>query len=252
MRKAAEARGVNYVPQRVTGVSRGSSGGNIASLQLADGSSIEADKIVNAAGAWGGHLVSLCGAGVAPLPVVPRKRCMWLFHAQEAADGPPLPPENTPLTIDTGGVYFRSEGSSRGSFVCGVSPEAEEDHDFDASDPGHLESLNSVDEDLFQERIWPALASRAPALEALKVKSSWAGFYEYNTLDQNGVVGWHPDVPNLLLACGFSGHGLQQSPGVGRACAELLLEGRFTSTDLSCFGFERIARGEPLYERGIY
>ena len=85
-----------------------------------------------------------------------------------------------------------------------------------------------------------------------QVESSWAGFYEYNTLDQNGVVGWHPDVPNLLVACGFSGHGLQQAPGVGRACAELMVHGGFRSVDMSCLGYERIVRGEPCLERGIY
>lgn len=103
-----------------------------------------------------------------------------------------------------------------------------------------------------QEVIWPALAQRAPALEAIKLESSWAGLYEYNTLDQNGVVGWHPEVSNLLVACGFSGHGLQQAPGVGRAVAELLLTGGFQSIDLSELGYERIQRQEPCFERGIY
>eukprot|EP00439_Symbiodinium_sp_Y106_P046114 s5979_g5.t2 len=104
--------------------------------------------------------------------------------------------------------------------------------------------------------IWPALAERAPAFEAIKLESSWAGLYEYNTLDQNGVVGWHPDVPNLLVACGFSGHGLQQArrqaPGVGRAVAELLSLGRYDTIDLSVLGYDRISRNEPVFERGIY
>jgi len=252
MGKGAKAKGVEYIPQRVVGLSMAPAGGRISSLQLADGSAVEVGRVVNAAGAQAGHLVSLCGPAVAPLPVVPRKRSMWLFHAQEVPWGAPLPPENTPLTVDIGGVYFRSEGSRPGAFVCGASPPPEDDPDFDASDPAHLVALDNADDDLFQERIWPALAARAPALEVLKVESSWAGFYEYNTLDQNGVVGWHPDVPNMLLACGFSGHGLQQSPGVGRACAELLLHGGFATIDLQCFGFERITGHEPLFERGIY
>ena len=81
--------------------------------------------------------------------------------------------------------------------------------------------------------------------------SSWAGFYEYNTLDQNAVVGPHPHVPNLLLCNGFSGHGLQQSPGAGRAVAELITTGSFQTIDLACFGFERVLANEPLYEQNI-
>jgi len=172
---------------------------------------------------------------------------MWLFRAgaETASDGRPRPFDNTPLTVDPSGVYFRSEGVG-GRFVCGVSPRPEDDPDVELGD------LRNVNEELFEETIWPTLASRAPALESLRVESSWAGLYEYNTLDQNGVVGWHTDVPNMLLACGFSGHGLQQAPGVGRACAELLVHGSYQTTDLSRLGFDRIPEGRPVFERGIY
>ena len=142
-------------------------------------------------------------------------------------------------------MYFRSEGS-QGRFLCGVSPRPEDDQDCTVDD------LEHADHELFEEVVWPALANRVPAFEALRVESSWAGFYEYNTFDQNAVVGWHPDVSNMLIACGFSGHGLQQAPGAGRACAELLVHGEFRPLDLSCLGFGRLLRGEPLLERGIY
>ena len=59
----------------------------------------------------------------------------------------------------------------------------------------------------FEEVIWPALYERVPAFESLRVESSWAGLYEFCTLDQNAVVGWHPDAANLVVAAGFSGHG---------------------------------------------
>ena len=83
------------------------------------------------------------------------------------------------------------------------------------------------------------------------MQAAWAGFYEYNTLDQNAIIDTHPDVPNLILANGFSGHGLQQAPGAGRAVAELLTAGRFETLDLSCFGFGRVLRGEPFLEQNI-
>lgn len=246
MRKAAMAKGVRFVETAVTAM-RMAPDKSIAAVQLADGTDATAKTVVNAAGAWGGKVVAMCGE-VTPLPVVPRKRCIFLFHAgvEVASDGlHPRPPENTPLTIDASGVYFRSEGS-RNRFLCGVSPKPEADLDCDA------DALLDVDYDLFEDVIWPALAERAPAFEAIKLESSWAGLYEYNTLDQNGVVGWHPDVPNMLVACGFSGHGLQQAPGVGRAVAELLSLGGYDSIDLSVLGYDRILRNEPVFERGIY
>eukprot|EP00933_Yihiella_yeosuensis_P017378 TRINITY_DN1452_c0_g2_i3.p1 TRINITY_DN1452_c0_g2~~TRINITY_DN1452_c0_g2_i3.p1 ORF type:complete len:448 (+),score=76.86 TRINITY_DN1452_c0_g2_i3:49-1392(+) len=250
MKKGAVARGVKYVNAKVSGFKMApGKGGAIQSVLTADGSEYSVGTVVNTAGPWGAELVKMCGEGVTPLPVAPRKRCMFAIHtsAEVASDGStPRPPDNTPLTINTNGVYVRSEGSS-GRFLCGVSPKPEDDPDC----PG-TEEMDIVNHELFEEVIWPSLAERVPALEALKVESSWAGFYEYNTLDQNGVVGWHPDVPNLLIGCGFSGHGLQQAPGVGRALTELIVDGGYRTIDLTSFGYDRIVKGEPIYERGIY
>lgn len=246
MKKAAMARGVEFITGEVTGVQCGG-GGKIDSVKMKDGSSVSAGTIVNAAGPFGGQVVDFCG-NVTPLPVRPRKRCMWLFKigSPMASDGvTPAPCDNTPLMVDPSGVYFRSEGHG-GRFVCGVSPLPTEDPDI------CLEDLESANEELFMERIWPALYERVPALESLKVESSWAGMYEYNTLDQNGVVGYHTDVSNLLLCSGFSGHGLQHAPGVGRACAELLVHGKFQTIDLSVLSFERIVNNAPVFEKGIY
>lgn len=91
-----------------------------------------------------------------------------------------------------------------------------------------------------------------PAFAALRVVSAWAGHYEYNTFDQNGIAGRHPEVRNFVFANGFSGHGLQQSPAVGRAVAELIAFGAYRALDLSELGIERIAAGRPLRELGVY
>jgi FAD-dependent oxidoreductase domain-containing protein 1 len=99
-------------------------------------------------------------------------------------------------------------------------------------------------------QVWPVLAHRVEAFERLKVKAAWAGNYDYNTWDQNGLVGRHPALPNTFLACGFSGHGIQQGPAVGRALAELILEGGFKSLDLTGLGFERVVEGRRLPEVG--
>ncbi|KAB0407636.1 hypothetical protein E2I00_011620, partial [Balaenoptera physalus] len=146
-----------------------------------------------------------------------------------------------PLVADPSGAYFRREGLGN-NYLGGCSPSEEEE-----PDPENLE----VDHDFFQEKVWPHLARRVPAFEALKVRRAWAGYYDYNTFDQNGVVGPHPLVVNMYFATGFSGHGLQQAPAVGRAVAEVMLEGRFQTINLSPFLFSRFYLGEKAQERCI-
>ena len=81
--------------------------------------------------------------------------------------------------------------------------------------------------------------------------NAWAGYYEMNTFDQNGIVGPHPEITNLYFANGFSGHGIQQSPAVGRGIAELIVHGGYRTLDLSPLGYDRLVAGRPLVERNI-
>ena len=207
--------------------------------------------VVNACGPWAGHfmeqLASQCPSPdlVHRLPVKARKRSIFLFHCQTTSDSSSLamPPANAPLTIDPSGVYFRPEGHG-GRFLCGVSPL--EDPDCEST-----EDLRNCDPHLFDEIIWPTLYERVPAFGEIKVKSSWSGFYEYNTVDQNAIIGKHPNFTNFMLCNGFSGHGLQQSPAAGRAISELILEKNFTTIDLTRLSFERIRLNTPLFEDGI-
>jgi glycine/D-amino acid oxidase-like deaminating enzyme len=90
-----------------------------------------------------------------------------------------------------------------------------------------------------------------PAFESVKVVNAWAGYYDYNTLDQNAVIGAHPQIPNLYFATGFSGHGAQQAPAAGRAVAELIVHGAFKTIDLVRLGYGRISANAPLPERNI-
>ncbi|XP_059207343.1 FAD-dependent oxidoreductase domain-containing protein 1 [Centropristis striata] len=199
---------------------------------------VECGIVVNAAGAFSAKLAEMLGVGPKagfPVPVEPRKRYVYVFHCP---DGPGL---DTPFVIDHSGVYFRREGLG-GNYITGASPEEAEE-----PDTSNLE----VDHKFFEDKIWPNLASRVPAFEKLKVTSSWAGFYDYNTFDQNGIIGLHPLISNMYFATGFSGHGLQHSPAVGRAVAELILDGEFKAVDLSNFGFKRIIIQEPKLEKNI-
>lgn len=204
---------------------------------------VECAIVVNAAGAFSAKLAEMLGIGLGPkdsvagipLPVEPRKRYVYVVHCP---DGPGL---DSPFVIDYSGVYFRREGLG-GNYITGISPQEVEEPDI-----SNLE----VDHQFFEDRVWPSLASRVPAFEKLKVTSAWAGFYDYNTLDQNGIIGTHPLINNMHFVTGFSGHGLQHSPAVGRSVAELILDGEFTTLDLSCFGFKRILAQEPMLERNI-
>ncbi|KAM6172591.1 FAD-dependent oxidoreductase domain-containing protein 1 [Erethizon dorsatum] len=204
---------------------------------------VECAVVINAAGAWSGQVAQLAGIGKGPpgtlqgtkLPVEPRKRFVYLWHCPQ---GPGL---ETPLVTDMSGVYFRREGLGN-NYVGGCSPTEEEE-----PDPADLE----VDHDFFQNKVWPHLAQRVPAFEGLKVRSAWAGYYDYNTFDQNGVVGPHPLVVNMYFAAGFSGHGLQHALGVGRAVAEMLLDSHFQTIDMSPFLFSRFYLNEKVLEQNI-
>jgi len=143
--------------------------------------------------------------------------------------------------IDPSGVWFRSEGTG---FIGGWSP-GEGD-----PDPDDL-PLDQPDLQQFDDRVWPALAERVPAFEALRVRSAWAGYYEVHPLDHNALIGPHPACANFILANGFSGHGLQQSPATGRGVAEWLLHGRYLSLDLAPFSPQRVLAGQPFIEQAI-
>jgi len=247
---SAQHGGVEYVQGKVTQVKRQSDGtpssATIVSSLSKDKKELEVsfDKLVIAAGGDSGEVGRLVGIGegegdlAVPIPVEKRKRFVYVPHCPE---GPGL---DCPLVIDPTGVYFRREGLG-GNYLCGQSPtEEQEPNDTD---------LTKVDMDWFEEQVWPVMAQRVEAFERLKVRTSWAGNYDYNTWDQNGLIGKHPALSNTYMACGFSGHGIQQGPAVGRGIAELLLEGTFSTLDLTALSFDRVLEGrrEPEIGPGI-
>ena len=227
LRNAARAKGARYLHGEVTGIAR--DGNRAAGVTLANGECLACGTLVNAAGPQAGDVAAL--AGVA-LPVEPRKRSVFVVACRTPLSG-------MPLMVDPSGVWVRPEGEMH---ICGVSPP--EDADPRATD-------FEVDYAQFEEIVWPALAQRVPAMEALKLQRAWAGHYDYNTLDQNAVIGRHPEITNFIFANGFSGHGLQQSPATGRAVAELIVHGKFASLDLSLFGYERVAEGRAVRELNV-
>ncbi len=226
-RRKARSLGADYRAAEAVGLRV--EHGRVEAVELDDGSIVPCGTLVDAAGPWAGRVAAF--AGVA-LPVEARRRCVFAFTSPE-----PLP--GCPLVIDTSGAWFRPEGAG---FIGAIAPPDDED----------LADLPlEVDPRLFEERLWPRLAARVPAFDAIRVTNAWAGYYEVNTVDHNAILGPHPEIANLLFANGFSGHGLQHAPAVGRAIAELVVHGRYVALDLSVFGFERIAAGRRVVERNI-
>jgi glycine/D-amino acid oxidase-like deaminating enzyme len=232
-RRKARALGAEYREGRLVGLER--AGARVAAVVLADGTRVACGAVVNCAGAGGREVAAMAGID---LPVHPKRRSVFAFACPEPVAG-------APLLIDTTGVWCRPEGEG---FIGGVSPGAgENDPDWRDDDPATQEA----EWPLFEERVWPALAHRVPAFERLRPGRAWAGPYDMNLLDHNAVVGPAGDPENFYLCNGFSGHGLQQSPAVGRGLAELIVHGRYTTLDLSDLSFARIAENRPLLERNV-
>lgn len=227
-RRQSRALGVEWRTGEVTGISR--EGGRVTGVTLADGGSIACGTLVNASGPRAALTARMAGLD---LPVEPRRRFTFVFDAAE-----PLPAD-LPLTIDPSGVHMRSDGRY---YLCGCPPDLDPAVDF---------TDFTMDHEIWEEKVWPAIATRVPAFERVKVINHWVGHYAFNTLDQNAIVGPHPDLPNFLFCNGFSGHGLQQSPAMGRGIAELVTHGGYRSLDLSPLGVERIIENRPLLERAV-
>lgn len=229
VRRAARERGAEYIQAEATGMDVRN--GRVVGVRLANGETIAADWCVNAAGAASAALVKDIGC---TLPVSPRKRTVFSIKA-------PLDGKDFPFLFDTSGAWIRPEGEG---FICGIAPPEEQDPDA----TGDFEPAFH----LLEETLWPALAHRIPALEQLRVERSWAGHYEVNALDHNGIIGPHDEIANLVFATGFSGHGVMHAPATGRGVAEWILNGRYQTLDLSSLGYERIRAGRPMVETIVY
>jgi len=228
-RKKSRQNGAEWLTARVTDLRR--SGGRVSHVVLEGGVEVACGQVVNCAGTRAPGVAAMAGLR---LPVEPRKRFTFIFEAET-----PLA-RDLPLTIDPSGVHMRTDGAR--TYMAGCPPDEDgpvEDRDFE------------MDWAIWEDKVWPAAATRVPAFERVKLRSAWAGHYDYNTFDQNALLGPHPEVNNFLFCNGFSGHGLQQSPAVGRGIAEMLVYGEWRSLDLSPLAYARYANGEPLIEPAV-
>ena len=224
----AKARflGADYLADEITGIKK--SDRKVSGVSLAAGHELTAGAVVNCAGAWAAQIAATAGVS---LPVVPIKRQVFTLDTAVKPDGP------LPLTVLPSGLYFRTE--TGGVILLGKSM---------AEDPAGFNF--SWDEKRFMEILWPELAEFVPAFDRLKLIRGWAGLYAVNTLDGNAILGEWPELKGFYLANGFSGHGLQQAPAVGRYLAECILDIP-VSLDLAIFHPARILEEKPLSEGGL-
>ncbi len=234
-RRSALAAGVTLRQGEATGIRE--SGSRATGIELAGGEFLAADAVLLAAGGWSATVLRPLGI---ELPIRARKRDVFVFDAAPVmSDGP--------LLIDPSGLWFRPEGapSTDGRtqrYLCGGPPRGEDADDM---------PLEAIDHGLFDEVLWPALAHRVPAFEALRQGHAWAGYYEMNTQDHNALLGPWPGIDGLYLACGFSGHGIQQSPAVGRHLAHHIAHGAWLDPLLHGLEPSRLHRGESLLEANV-
>jgi len=228
-RRMARRRGVETVHGEVVAISRTQN--RASAVTLARGTRVNCGWLVNAAGTRAAELAAM--AGIAGLPVEPRKRYTYVI----AAENPPSP--ELPLTIDPSGVHMRSDGAH---YMIGAAPV--DDTPVDSDD-------FSFDHSLWENRVWPAIAARVPAFERVRVLNEWVGHYAYNRIDRNAILGPHPKLDNFLFANGFSGHGYQHAPAVGRGIAEWIVHGRWQSLDLEELTFARVAQGAAGGETAV-
>lgn len=231
-RRLGREAGVEVLHDAVASIQCADSGqgARVTSVTTASGQLISCGLLVNASGPRAAATARMAGL---ELPVEPRKRLTFIFDAAE-----PLG-QTLPLTIDPSGVHVRSDGAY---YMAGCAPD---------DDAGVAYEDFDDRPELWEEKVWPAIAARIPAFERIKLIRSWVGHYAYNTLDQNAVVGPHPELSNFYFANGFSGHGLQQSPAVGRGLAELIVTGAYQSLDLSPFAYQRLIDGRLLVEKAV-
>ncbi len=230
-RRQSRERGVEWVQNEVVEITRNAAGTKVESVTLASGEVIACGQVVNASGPRAARTAQMAGIDV---PVEPRKRYSWIFKAEQPLD------RDLPLTIDPSGVHVREVGG--GTYQCGGHTDIDPAVDFDDFNMDHA---------FWENHVWPVLATRIPQFEAIKLQSEWAGHYAMNTFDHNAIMGPHTELSNFIFLNGFSGHGLQQSPAMGRGTAEWLTYGEYRALDMTPFNFERIPAGQPIIEKAV-
>ncbi len=225
--KKARNLGVRYVNDEITGILKDRS--QVNGVTTRKGDKYTGAVIVNAAGPWAAEVGKMAGVD---LPVDPVRRMVFVFQPSEIFN------YDLPLVIDVTGLYFRHE---TGKVIMAGKSILDEPPGFNFK----------VDNAFFNQSMWPILADRIPVFDRLKLIKGWSGLYEINRLDSNALLGEYPGLKGFYMAIGFSGHGFQQAPAVGKAMSELIRLGRYETIDVSPLNYERVISGKLVIEEEV-
>lgn len=222
----ARELGVTYVSEEIS--SANIQNKKIKSLKCAEGPTVRGEVFILATGAWSGEIAKYFDVNI---PVEPMSRESYFFRCDKEIEPLPFIKTETDLAFRPEGNGFTGgmpDWSVKGGWNWELSPTR------------------------FEDTVWPSLAHRIPAMKTIKLERSWRGHYARNNLDYNAIIGpWAANPHNLLIATGFSGHGIMHAPATGLAISELVLEGRYKTIDLTRFGTERVVAEKPYRESGI-
>ncbi|HEY6959554.1 MAG TPA: FAD-dependent oxidoreductase [Candidatus Limnocylindria bacterium] len=220
----AREKGVRFrEEERVTSIERDA--GHLSAVRTTKGT-ISCGMLVNAAGPWAGQVGKLLGMDI---PITPLRRQIFV------TDPVPEIEHDFPLTVEMATTFYFHRES--GGVLMGMADPAD--------GPGFDDSVNWD----FLPTIVERALDRMPVLERASVKTGWAGFYE-DTPDKHPILGRVAAVPGLVVAAGFSGHGLMHAPAAGEAVAELIVDGR-TTLDISRLAYERFESGDLIREHNV-
>lgn len=225
--KKARNLGVRYVNDEITGILKDRS--QVNGVTTRKGDKYTGAVIVNAAGPWAAEVGKMAGVD---LPVDPVRRMVFVFQPSEIFN------YDLPLVVDVTGLYFRHE---TGKVIMAGKSILDEPPGFNFK----------VDNAFFNQTMWPILADRIPVFDRLKLIKGWSGLYEINRLDSNALLGEYPGLKGFYMAIGFSGHGFQQAPAVGKAMSELIRLGRYETIDVSPLNYERVISGKLVIEEEV-
>ena len=196
---------------------------------MKDGSVIPSRLIINAAGVYARDVGLMAGVEI---PVEPNHRQVFVAEPMIGLPGP------IPLTVDLrSGSYVHVEPN--GSIILGGGDHGDR-RGFDAS----------LDWSLLP-RLIEAVTYRLPALESARIQRGWAGLREM-TPDELAIVGPVPETQGFFVAAGFSGHGFMHAPAIGKVMAELILDGKASTIDISALSLDRFRTGQLVPERAVF
>jgi sarcosine oxidase subunit beta len=206
-----------------TGFDLDGSSGRIFAVRTAEGD-VAVGSVVNAAGAWAALVAREAGLD---LPVEPLRRQVALTHPFDAL------PEDMPMTIFAEDGFHLRIRDGRVMLLWPDEP--------DVTDPFDV----SVEEGWI-DSVFERARLRVPRLSRTSVdrEECWAGLYEMSP-DGHALLGRAPEIENLFLVNGSSGHGVMHAPALGHLLAEIVVEGAAGTLETYALRPCRFAESEP-------